>query len=125
MHEHDPGADFLAHAAARFRALGDATRLRIMMVLKKHGATAVGGLVEATGLSQPAVSKHLATLRHAGLVSTRREGTTVFYDLRSRDVAALCDIMCSCLQQDHERLGAAIRSVRAPRRRTRPRKGSP
>lgn len=117
MSAQDHEAEFLAHAAARFRALGDATRLRIMMVLKKRGDTPVGDLVEATGLSQPAVSKHLATLRHAGLVSTRREGTTVFYSLRSRDVAALCDVMCDCLRQDHERLGAAIRSVRGARRR--------
>jgi ArsR family transcriptional regulator len=82
-----------------------------MMMLKKQGELNVGELVESSGLSQPSVSKHLATLRTAGLVSMRREGTTIFYALRSREIAALCDIMCATLQEEHARLGAALKSV--------------
>jgi ArsR family transcriptional regulator, arsenate/arsenite/antimonite-responsive transcriptional repressor len=63
-----------------FKALGDETRLRIVALLS-HGELCVCHLEEALGLSQPKVSRHLATLRAAGVVEDRRDGTWVYYRL--------------------------------------------
>ena len=64
-----------------FRALGDETRLRIIALLA-HGELCVCHLQDALGLPQPTVSRQLATLRAAGLVEDRRDGTWVYYRLR-------------------------------------------
>jgi len=63
-----------------FKALADETRLRIVALLS-HGELCVCHLEEALRLSQPKVSRHLATLRSAGVVEHRREGTWVYYRL--------------------------------------------
>lgn len=63
-----------------FKALADETRLRIVALLS-HGELCVCHLEEALRLSQPKVSRHLATLRAAGVVLDRREGTWVYYRL--------------------------------------------
>jgi ArsR family transcriptional regulator len=63
-----------------FKALGDETRLR-MVALLSHGELCVCHLEEALRLSQPKVSRHLATLRAAGVVEDRREGSWVYYRL--------------------------------------------
>jgi len=84
-------------AAELLRALGNEHRLRILCQLAE-GERAVGELVEAAGLSQSAVSQHLARLRADGIVATRREGQTIFYSLASpevrRVIATLYDIYC-------------------------------
>lgn len=63
-----------------FKALGDETRLRIVALLS-HGELCVCHLEEALRLSQPKVSRHLATLRAAGVVQSRRDGSWVYYRL--------------------------------------------
>jgi ArsR family transcriptional regulator, arsenate/arsenite/antimonite-responsive transcriptional repressor len=63
-----------------FKALGDETRLRILALLS-HGELCVCHLEAALGLSQPRISRHLATLRAAGVVEDRREGSWVYYRL--------------------------------------------
>jgi ArsR family transcriptional regulator len=62
------------------KARADETRLRIVALLS-HGELCVCHLEEALQLSQPKVSRHLATLRSAGVVEDRRDGTWVFYRL--------------------------------------------
>lgn len=63
-----------------FRAFSDATRLRILSLLKA-GELCVGDLVSILNLPQPKVSRHLAYLRKAGLVETRGQGLWNFYRL--------------------------------------------
>jgi len=63
-----------------FRAFSDATRLRILSLLKE-GEHCVGDLVMVLGLPQPKVSRHLAYLRKAGLVEVRGHGLWNFYRL--------------------------------------------
>ena len=67
-------------AADRFKQLGDATRLRTLMLLA-GGEMHVGALCEQLGIGQPACSHHLALLRHGGLISPRREGKNNIYGL--------------------------------------------
>ena len=66
--------------AKLFRGLSDPSRLSILTALRS-GEQSVSELVEATGLSQPNVSAHLACLRDCGLVVSRQEGRSVFYTL--------------------------------------------
>jgi len=60
--------------------LADATRVRIILALR-GGELAVGDLAQAVGKSPTVVSQHLAKLRLARMVTTRHEGTRVFYKL--------------------------------------------
>ena len=66
--------------AALFQALGDATRLRILGLLLT-GEVCVCHIHESLHIPQPKASRHLAYLRRAGLVDTRRDGLWVFYRL--------------------------------------------
>jgi ArsR family transcriptional regulator len=69
-----------------FKALGDEGRLRIVALLS-HGELCVCHLQEALGMSQPAVSRHLAKLRAAGIVGDRRAGKWVYYRLLRQESA--------------------------------------
>jgi DNA-binding transcriptional ArsR family regulator len=62
------------------RAIAEATRLRILAVLR-HGELTVTDLTEILGQSQPRVSRHLKLLVDAGLVTKHREGSWVFFRL--------------------------------------------
>jgi ArsR family transcriptional regulator len=63
-----------------FRAFSDRTRLRILNLLRR-GEVCVGDLVKVLGVPQPTASRHLAYLRRAGLVRTRKDGLWAFYSL--------------------------------------------
>jgi ArsR family transcriptional regulator len=64
-----------------FRALADETRLRCLNLIVRQGELCVCELTYALGLTQPKISRHLATLRASGLVVDRREGLWVYYRL--------------------------------------------
>jgi DNA-binding transcriptional ArsR family regulator len=85
-------------ASALMKALSNEHRLLILCHLISEGELAVGALVERIGLSQSALSQHLARLREQGLVSFRRESQTLFYrvsDPRAGQVLMLLrDIFC-------------------------------
>jgi len=67
-------------AAGLLRAMAHGARLKVLCELSA-GERRVGELVRASGLSQSALSQHLARLREDGLVTTRREAQTIYYDL--------------------------------------------
>ena len=75
--------------AARFKALGDPTRVAIVNRLAGAGEVCVCAFVGELGLSQPTVSHHLRLLREAGLVEARRQGTWMYYRLISETIGAL------------------------------------
>ena len=81
--------------ALRFRALGDATRIRLLEILAELGERSVTELMEATGLGQSLVSHHLRTLRQAGLVTIRREGRWMNYDLNAAGLGAVEQVVGS------------------------------
>jgi len=71
-------------ACARlFKALGDETRVRIVALLS-HGELCVCHIQSALRLPQPSISRHLASLRAAGVVEDRREGSWVHYRLKEQ-----------------------------------------
>jgi DNA-binding transcriptional ArsR family regulator len=90
-----------ASAARMLKLLGNENRLLILCSLAVQGEMKVGDIVEAVGLSQSALSQHLALLRTDGLVAFRRESQTLFYrisDARAaRILKLLKDIYCGDL----------------------------
>jgi DNA-binding transcriptional ArsR family regulator len=74
-----------------FRTLADPTRRAIFERLCQHGEQTVGALTARAGVSQPAVSKHLMALKHAGLVRDRHEGRQTHYSAQLRALAPLID----------------------------------
>ena len=64
-----------------FRALADPVRLELLAQVAARGPLCVCHLQDELEYSQSRISKHLATLRHAGLVTTRREGTWIYYSV--------------------------------------------
>jgi rhodanese-related sulfurtransferase/DNA-binding transcriptional ArsR family regulator len=74
--------------AAVGKALASPKRLELLDLLAQ-GERSVEALARAAGLGVTSCSAHLQTLRHAGLVRTRRAGTTIHYSLAGHDVAAL------------------------------------
>ena len=77
--------------AKAFAALGDPVRLRLMSLLMTADAGEVCAcdLVKPVGKSQPTVSHHLKVLRDAGLVTSTRRGTNIWYAAAPSQVAAL------------------------------------
>lgn len=67
-------------AATLLKQVSDATRLQVILILS-GGEKHVGALCDELGQSQPAVSHHLALLRHGSLISPRRQGKNNFYSL--------------------------------------------
>jgi len=85
----------LAHAAA---ALSDPKRIEVMYVLQERAEATVTDLVEATGLSQPMVSKALGVLEKAQMVDCRRDGRWKFY---SKAATHGEDLLRACVQLDN------------------------
>ena len=117
----------LTHIEALFKALADATRLRILALLVA-GEVCVCEIHGALKLPQPTVSRHLAYLRRSGLVETRRDGLWIHYRLASLDdtvLRTLTDIVRHALShvdtiaKDGERLrkatGCCLTASEAPR----------
>lgn len=71
-----------------FRMMADATRIQVLWALV-DGELCVNELAEHIGKPAPSVSQHLAKLRMARLVTTRRAGTTIFYAIDSEHVRQL------------------------------------
>ena len=74
--------------AETFQALGDSSRIQIVWALSK-GELSVGTIAELVGMSQPAVSHHLRTLRNLKLVKVRKDGRTSYYSLDDEHIERL------------------------------------
>jgi DNA-binding transcriptional ArsR family regulator len=76
-----------------FKALSDPTRRAIFERLARHGEQTVHALTDDSGVSQPAVSKHLSVLKHARLVCDRRKGRETHYTAQPQALLPLIDWM--------------------------------
>jgi ArsR family transcriptional regulator len=88
-----------------FRALADPIRLELLARVAAYGPVCVCHLEEQLPYSQSRISKHLGTLRRAGLVSARREGTWVYYET-SEEMLAIAseflDQLTTSMRTPHE-----------------------
>lgn len=105
-----------------FRALADDTRLRLFNLIHED-EICVCYLVATLGLSQPKISRHLAYLRRAGLVATRREGKWMHYQITApanKEARRVFTALRSWLQadvrlqEDRRRLASICCSARKP-----------
>jgi len=85
------------HVAQLLKTIAHESRLMILCMLVKNEMT-VSEINEFVGLSQSALSQHLAVLRQNNLVETRRESQTIYYSLADKDlshiVTSLHDVFC-------------------------------
>ncbi|HWM48342.1 MAG TPA: metalloregulator ArsR/SmtB family transcription factor [Xanthobacteraceae bacterium] len=88
-----------APVAELLRTLGNERRLMILCQLVEHGEANVGALSDAVGLSQSALSQHLAKMRDEGVVAFRREAQTVWYRIADPRIeqlfVTLHDLFCA------------------------------
>jgi ArsR family transcriptional regulator len=92
----------LEQIAARFRVLGEPSRLRLLRELRA-GPRAVGQLVKATGLTQANASRHLQGLHDAGILGRRKEGLSVLYHIADLGVLDLCHLVCGGIRRSLEK----------------------
>lgn len=83
------------------KALANEKRLTIVCILS-HGERNVGQLEQCVGLSQSALSQHLARLRRDGVVTTRREAQTIFYSVKDHAVLRVLDTLCGIYSEEDE-----------------------
>ncbi len=107
--------DNTRRASGLLKAMSNEHRLLILCQLGE-GEKSVGELVRLVGLSQSALSQHLARLRRDSLVRTRREAQTIFYSVASREALLLLEQLQQlyCVGQADSRVdGVARRAVAA------------
>ena len=100
--------------AGIYRALGHETRLRILVVLHALGELCVCDIENGLRVTQSRASRHLATLRRAGLVEDRRRGPWVYYRLHPHPPEKSLDALAALFESGRD--AADIESTRAARR---------
>ena len=97
------------HVVTVCKALGDPTRLRILELLKTRGQSCCQlisrnekglcacDIEQAVGLSQAAVSHHMARLRRAGLVNAEKRGRWIYYSRNEAEIARLPDLLAKAV----------------------------
>ena len=84
-----------AQAAALLKLLANENRLLILCRLALEREMSVNDLADAVGLSQSALSQHLAKMREEGLLTTRRDAQTVYYRIADPNAAKLLALLKS------------------------------
>jgi len=87
-----PTPEEMDRMAARFRALGEPMRLRILQTVCKEPRS-VNDIVAATGSTQANISKHLALLTTAGILEREKDGQRVFYGVKDKLAVKLCELV--------------------------------
>jgi len=95
----EPDSHSVDHATAVFAMLADVTRIRVIIALADSGELSVNHLADIVDKSPAAVSQHLAKLRLARVVTSRRQGTTIFYALTDEHASDL--VRSALLQAEH------------------------
>lgn len=107
----DVSDEILERIADRLKAMGNPFRLKILHTLNE-GELTVGEILSRVGGSQANVSKHLNVLRGASLVSSRRDGMSVYYRVDDTAVFAICRTVCDSLL---DRASAEVAAIEAAR----------
>lgn len=82
----------LEKVAGQFRLLGEPMRLKILQALCQR-PLAVGEIVAATGATQSNISKHLALLASAGIITRQKDGQFVYYEMSNALTMKLCELV--------------------------------
>ncbi len=101
--------------AARFRALGEPTRLKILERLFRSPAS-VGEILASVGGTQANVSKHLAVLRSGRLVGHTKAGNRTVYRITDPALEQICAIVCDAVTRDARAEAKAVSPVAVRKR---------
>jgi len=82
-----------SEAAGLLKLLANENRLLILCRLAQAGEVSVGDLADAVGLSQSALSQHLAKMREEGLLATRRVAQAIYYRIANEDAGRLLALL--------------------------------
>lgn len=93
-----PPDALLGEMATFLRTLADPTRLKILHALRT-GERRGTDLLPAVGGSQPNLSRHLAVLKAARILTFRREGTSLYWRIADTGVFRVCDVVCRSLDR--------------------------
>lgn len=107
----DPSAEVLTEAAAAFGLLASPARLHIMWALSQSESD-VTHLADRVGGALPAVSQHLAKLKLAGLVGSRREGRRQVYYVGDPEIVTVVRVMVGQLTARLHQAPAPVRRLR-------------
>jgi len=88
--------------AQRFKALSEASRLKLIHALQA-GEMSVTELVAETRLNQANVSRHLHLLIDTGILKRRKEGLNIYYAIADQGIFELCETVCGSIQQRLDR----------------------
>ena len=88
----------LAAIADYFKVLSESSRLQILSCLQS-GAMNGKEIMEATGLGQANLSKHLKALTRAGMISRQPQGVSVYYEIADPVIFELCELVCDRISQ--------------------------
>ncbi|HZX34360.1 MAG TPA: metalloregulator ArsR/SmtB family transcription factor [archaeon] len=94
------------------KTLADAKRLKIIYLLG-DGEKSVSELVRDSGFRQANVSQHLAILRQKGVITSRRNGTTLYYKIAFPKMVKACNLIRDVLLEQIERKGKIAMEARA------------
>jgi DNA-binding transcriptional ArsR family regulator len=111
---HQAVAPVLTQAAPVFAALGDQTRLNIVVRLCSRGPQSIVDLTQGTNVSRQAITKHLLALAQAGLVRSTREGRERIWEVRTKrlaDARQYLDQIAAQWDVALKRLRAAVEST--------------
>ena len=93
--------DFYCMHSTLCKTLANEKRQMILGTLR-DGELTVGELVERTGIAQANLSQHLATMRSAGAVRSRREGSHIYYSLANPKLIQAFDLITEVMQESME-----------------------
>lgn len=96
-------ADFL-------RVLSHPVRLQIIEFLK-NGEKNVGSIVKAFRIPQSSLSRHLMSLKEAGILKSRQQGTTIFYDIEDHDIFQILRPIAEMLRKKIKKTGIVLSSL--------------
>jgi ArsR family transcriptional regulator len=102
------------------KTLADPKRLMILNELR-GGEMSVGQIVSSLGLPQANVSQHLAIMRERGILTTRREGTSIYYGMANEKIGEACDLVHQVMEEQlvgNRALAGSIVSAAGESRRT-------
>lgn len=98
----DPSSNslqMLAFVADYFKVLSETSRLMVLDNLRSSGSMNVTQLVEATGLGQANLSKHLKLLTQAGILKRTPQGVSVYYEIADPMIFELCELVCDRVKE--------------------------
>lgn len=92
-------SDTLARSAVVFTALGDSTRLALVVELSDGRAQSISKLTRGTGLTRQGVTKHLFALEAAGVVVKERAGRETLFSLRPQPLEETAEVLAKISRQ--------------------------